>query len=113
MNFPLILVFAIGLMLIYALCSEVLLRRCALAARAKVLDHYGTRLLRMLAAPKVSSTELSISVEQIKLLMDRIRNTREGIFAPIIEQPALRALLLPFGGFGGAQLIEYFVNFTV
>ena len=48
-----------------------------------------------------------ISAEQIKILMDRIRSTREGAFAPIAQQPALQALLLPFGSYGGVQLIEY------
>jgi hypothetical protein len=32
------------------------------------------------------------------------------VFAPVYEQPALCAVLLFFGGFGGAQLIEYFIN---
>lgn len=142
MNFPLVLVFVIGLVLAYALGSEVLLRRGAVAARTKVISYYETLLLRMQAAPKNSSfvevyatidqarlkgsppltvasskpsglTEPQISTEQIKLLLERIRNTREGVFAPITEQPALRALLLPFGGFGGAQLIEYLINLTV
>ena len=132
MNFPLVLVFVIGLVLAYALGSEVLLRRGAVAARTKVISYYETLLLRMQAAPKVNlnenpqdgssspdtanqsdSAETPISTEQIKLLLERIRNTREGVFAPITEQPALRALLLPFGGFGGAQLIEYLINLTV
>ncbi len=39
--------------------------------------------------------------------MERIRNTREGAFAPFPQQPALQALLLPFGSYGGVQLIEY------
>jgi hypothetical protein len=32
------------------------------------------------------------------------------VFASVYEQPALRAVLLFFGGFRGAQLIEYFIN---
>jgi hypothetical protein len=32
------------------------------------------------------------------------------VFALVYEQPAL---LLLFGGFGGAQLIEYFINLKV
>jgi hypothetical protein len=46
-------------------------------------------------------------------LMERIRNTQEGAFAPISQQPALQALLLPFGGLGGVQLIEYLMSFTI
>lgn len=39
--------------------------------------------------------------------MSRIRNTHAGVFAPFAQQPALQALLLPFGGYGGIQIIEY------
>ena len=42
-----------------------------------------------------------------------IRSTREGAFAPFTQQPALRALLLPFGGYGGVQLVEYLINLKV
>jgi hypothetical protein len=136
MYFPLVLIFVIGLVLVYALFSEVLLHRGALAARTKALDYYEMLLWRMGAPPPLKKNfnenpedtlpdrdnswvadqsqlkESPISTEQIKLLMERIRNTREGVFAPITEQPALHALLLPFGGFGGAQLIEYLMNFV-
>jgi len=139
MNFPLVLVFVIGLVLVYALFSEILLHRGALAARTKALHYYEMLLWRLqsplplknnlnentedgtpspdrvngVAAGQSQLKDPPISAEQIKLLMERIRNTREGVFAPVTEQPALRALLLPFGGFGGAQLIEYLINFMV
>jgi hypothetical protein len=121
MDFPLSLLFVTALALAYALCAAVLLRRSAEAARAKVLAHYEARLLTQ-ARPKDSPppaaadaaaagpTQPPISAEQIKLLMERIRSTREGAFAPFTQQPALRALLLPFGGFGGVQLVEYLIN---
>ena len=48
-----------------------------------------------------------VSAKQIKILMESIRSNREGAFAPIAQQPALEALLLPFGGYGSPQLIEY------
>ena len=59
---------------------------------------------------KGSSSSESISVEQVKSLIERIRSAQGGVFAPVYEQPALRAVLLPVGGVGGAQLIEYFIN---
>ena len=39
--------------------------------------------------------------------MERIRNSHDGAFVPFAQQPALRALLLPFGGYGSMQIIEY------
>ena len=124
MDFPLSLVFVTALALAYALCAAVLLRRSAETARTKVLTHYEARLLTQ-ARPKDSQpptapdataagpTRPPISADQIKLLMERIRSTCEGAFAPFTQQPALRALLLPFGGYGGVQLIEYLINLKV
>ena len=119
MDFPLPLVFVTGLALSYAVYTAVLLRRSAEAARAKALAHYDARLLAQ-ARPKDSPPSATadaaaakptpISAEQIKLLMERIRSTREGAFAPFTQQPALQALLLPFGGYGGVQLVEYLIN---
>ena len=121
MDFPLALVFITGLALAYALYTAVLLRRSAEAARAKALEHYNARLLAQ-ARPKDAPppatagvaaekpTPPPISAEQIKLLMERIRGTHKGAFAPFTQQPALQALLLPFGGYGGVQLIEYLIN---
>lgn len=111
MDFPLTLVIVIGITLIFALSSEVVLHRCAVTMRFTVLNRYEERLMKILA-PQQEKLQPSASAEQIKLLMDRIRNNNKGVFVPIYEQPAIRALLLPFGGFGGAQLMEYFISNT-
>jgi len=124
MDFPPAMVFVTGLALAYALYSAVLLRRSAELARTRALEHYETRLLtqartkdslRPAAADPAAEGPAPppISAEQIKLLMERIRSTHEGAFAPFTQQPALRALLLPFGGYGGVQLIEYLINLKV
>ena len=104
MDFPLALFFVIGLALAYTLHSAQLLRRSAESARGMALEYYETQLLMQARAKDNPSP---ISVEQIKLLMERIRETHEGAFAPFAQQPALRALLLPFGGYGSVQLIEF------
>jgi hypothetical protein len=115
MDFPMALILVTGLALAYALYTAILLRRSAEAARAKALDHYNARLLAQArlkdGSLPAAETSTPISAEQIKLLMERIRNTREGAFASFTQQPALQALLLPFGGYGGVQLVEYLINF--
>ena len=124
MDFPLALVFVTGLALAYALNNAWLLRKSAESARAKAIEHYETWLLTQARAkdshaPATADgaaaglTRPPIGVDQIKILMERIRSTREGAFAPFAQQPALQALLLPFGGYGGAQLIEYLINFKM
>ena len=117
-DFPLALFFVIGIALAYTLCSVHLLRQRAESARDTALERYETRLLTqarakaspppvLIARPAKDPVRLPISAEQIKILMERIRNTREGAFAPFAQQPALKALLLPFGGYGSVQLIEF------
>jgi hypothetical protein len=118
MDYPPALVFVTGLALGYSLYSARLLRSGAEEARATLLEHYERRLLEearskvskppvLIVHPGTIPAQRPISVEQIKILMERIRSTREGAFAPFSQQPALHALLLPFGGYGSVQLIEY------
>ena len=103
MDFPLALVFVIGLALAYALQSSWRLRKEAEAARTTALKYYEDL--------RSSQTWPPINTEEIHLLMERIRNNREGAFAPFAQQPALQALLLPFGGYGSIQIIEYLFKF--
>lgn len=99
MDFPLALLLVIGLALAYALHSARLLRKSAEKMRTTALNNYETL--------RSSQTWPPIDEKEIDLLMERIRNTREGAFAPFAQQPALQALLLPFGGYGSVQIIEY------
>lgn len=54
-----------------------------------------------------SKEKNDIAIEQIERVMKLISDTRIGIFASFRHQPALAAGLLPLGGMGGVQLIEY------
>ena len=86
--------------------------------RTKTIKHYEKQLIRQALAKDsrlLPTTDSETggpprspdSVEQIKIMMEDIRSTHEGAFAPFAQQPALRALLLPFGGYGSVQIIEY------
>ena len=103
MDLPLPLVLIVGFALAYLLCSARLLRKRAEEMHTTVLKKYET-LQSMPTWPPVYT-------EKIDRLMRRIRNTNTGVFAPFAQQPALQALLLPFGGYGGVQIIEYLVKF--
>jgi hypothetical protein len=70
--------------------------------RTKALENYENL--------RSSQTWPPINAEEIHLLMERIRNTHEGAFVPFAQQPSLQALLLPFGGYGSVQIIEYLVK---
>ncbi len=109
MDFPLTLILIVIIALFYTLYTAKLLNKSADAMRTKVLAHYEQVLLQ-LAQPRIQA-QPSVNAEQINRLVERIRSTREGAFASFTQQPALQALLLPFGGFGGAQLIDYLFTF--
>ena len=103
MDFPLPFVLIIGFALTYLLYSARLLRKSAERMHVIVLKNY-ENLQSTPSWPPVNA-------EQIDRLMSRIRSTNTGVFAPFAQQPALQALLLPFGGYGGVQIIEYLVKF--
>ena len=42
----------------------------------------------------------------LALAIDDVISLRHGAFAPLHEQPAIRALLIPFGGVGAALFLE-------
>ena len=60
--------------------------------------------LRWLAG---SGPELAVLVEPFKRLIVAVENNQIGAFAPFFEQPLLKAMLVPLGGAGGAQLFDY------
>ena len=51
-----------------------------------------------------ASKELSGS---FKDLVESVKGLRKGAFAPFFEQPMVRAILVPLGGAGGIQLVEF------
>lgn len=45
--------------------------------------------------------------EQFQSLIKQVEELRRGAFAPFFEQPLVRAVLVPLGGVGGLQLLEF------
>jgi hypothetical protein len=46
-------------------------------------------------------------VRQLELMVNEVRELRQGAFAPYTDQKFIRALLLPLAGFASTALIEY------
>ena len=134
MDLPVPIVILIGLSLLYAVHSQIILQKAAIATKDKALRDLTIQLFEK-ERFKVSSTweeqgsntklagnsgkvgfseeATTLSAEQIRILMTRIRETRQGPFAPLSQQPFVQAVLLPFGGYGGVQLIEYLMAATL
>ena len=45
--------------------------------------------------------------EQYPGLIKQVRELRQGAFAPFFQQPLVQAILVPLGGAGGVQLLDY------
>jgi hypothetical protein len=58
-------------------------------------------------AAGASNKETACTREQIETMRRVAENIREGAFAPLGDQPIVKALLLPFGGAGAVGLLEY------
>ena len=72
---------------------------------ARVRKRCIVQLERCLLARKGDSDEYCPSVEQIEQMIERIRKLKQGAFVPFVEQPLVRAILLPFASAGGLEVI--------
>jgi len=82
----------------------VALNRLAERARRIALERMSADL-RWLEG---SGPEWSALSQQFNGLIAAVKANRTGAFAPIFDQPIVRALLVPLGSVGGTQLLEYF-----
>jgi hypothetical protein len=86
----------------------VLLRWSAERARRNALEKLETAQLRACREHARRPVLLRAVVRQCRLLSEHISRVRDGAFAALQDQPIVRALLLPIGGAGAAQLLQYF-----
>lgn len=133
--FPLIVIAALSL--VYVIYAMLVLRRAAERAKSLALARYGADLLWLqggsktaepsgyaktrapdggpahapLALTQLDDAQRRAAPSQIGTLVDRIRGTREGPFLPLLQQPFLKATLIPFSGWSGVSLIEPLLNY--
>jgi hypothetical protein len=100
----------IGLLLVYILCfslivgSKLYLRYKAEEARCKVVN----QLESISLALGNSKEDESITLEkQIAQAIARIKAFNRGAYMPLTQEPAIQAMLLPLGGWGGVTLLQY------
>jgi hypothetical protein len=109
-DFPLPLLALLAAAALYATWCALSLRRAAEAARKRIVACYEDECLRLDGTKDVANgRDPSCLAKGLCTLVERMRATREAAFLPLTQQPAVRALLIPFGGFGGVSLIEYLV----
>ena len=113
LNFPLPLVAVLCGAVLYLVYCAMSLRSTAENARSVALTHYRDQLLLAKSGqvPDVPTTSgVPVDAEkrraQLEEIIERIKSTKDGAFAPLLQQPFLKGLLIPFGGFGGMSLLE-------
>ena len=93
----------VSLYLIWLIVLASLLKIAAENTRRRALASMNADL-RWLAG---SQSDMAVLVEPFKRMIASVENNQAGAFAPMFEQPLLKALLVPLGGAGGAQLFDY------
>jgi hypothetical protein len=96
---------AVGVALLVVIGCVVALRMSAEATRAAAHRRLTERLLRAKGCQDGGPV-----ADQLELVLRRIGELREGAFSPFAQQPVVRAMLLPLGGFGGTALLNYLVG---
>ncbi len=94
-----IMVFTLCLVIVWS--SAFLLRRSAERLRKSSLDR-----LRIPYAQAVAQSDMD-GIRLFEFVVNEIRDTREGAFAPFSQHPAIQALFIPFGGVGGTYLLDF------
>ncbi|GEM_PF-79653 len=95
-NWPWALIIIISAVALLALGSVWILRGAAERARSLCLERMHNKQLELIAA----GDEKKCQLNSYRELMAEVEKCKVGAFAPLGEQPILRALLLPFGGAG-------------
>jgi hypothetical protein len=92
------------LCLIYPIVFAYRLRKSAERARLTALDRLNIKHVVYLKSGKTNK----ILDKQFEFITDYIKNVKVGAFGPFSEQPFFRGLLIPFSGYGGLVIYEYF-----
>jgi hypothetical protein len=100
MPWGLIIVFAASFL--YTGACIVVLRRAAETTRQFAIKMLTDELIKTKGMP-----EEALHSSQLDTILQEIRSLQQGAFAPLSQQPFVRALVLPLSGASGLALIEY------
>jgi hypothetical protein len=101
-----------SIVLIFLLCgwlslfSILCLRRSVRDAKTKIVGQLNTMLKNLAIEEGDEARNLE---KQTQKAIEEIVSNRKGAFMPLAQEPAVQAILLPVGGWGGQALLQYFV----
>jgi hypothetical protein len=91
-----------ALFVLWSIAMAALLKHGAEQARRIALERMNQDFVWL----KGAGTAYAPLADQFPRLIEQVRTLRRGAFAPLFEQPLVRALLVPLGGAGGVQLLD-------
>jgi len=103
-TWPVSLSLIFGLNLMWALGSAMFLRRAAEQLRESTIRKLESLRIKSYAAGE------KIRHEMFDELIAEIRGLKKGAFAPLTEQPFIRAILYPSGGLGLLAVVQWLLN---
>jgi hypothetical protein len=92
--------------LLWSIALAAMLNFSAEQARRKALDSMEADLRWLKGAGK----DYEKLAETFEGLIKDVRSLRKGAFAPFFEQPLVQAILVPLGGAGGVQLLDWLLR---
>ncbi len=99
-DWPASLIIILSFNSFFAIFCVLFLNRSARRIRAEV-----TQSLKELRLKKGGDENTK---KQLDLIIKEIEEIKRGAFAPVMQQPVLRAFLVPLGGIGTAVLLDFF-----
>jgi hypothetical protein len=99
----------ISMSAVYAWSCAFVLRRSAESARTIVVRRLTNHLFVVLSNEKPNQDR----VKRIEFVLNEVKSTQEGAFAPFTQHPVMQALVVPFGGVGGLYLIDFFTKLNI
>jgi hypothetical protein len=97
-----------GLLIVFA-ASLIYVGACVAVLRAGAEDtrQFAVKILTDELIKAKGIPEEASHADKLETILQEIRSLQEGAFAPISQQPFIRALVLPLSGASGIALIEY------
>lgn len=92
--------------MLWSIAMAALLNLSAERARQKALEGMAADELWL----KGAGSDFDKIAEAFPGLLAEVNALRKGAFAPFFEQPLVQAILVPLGGAGGVQLLDWLLN---
>jgi hypothetical protein len=108
-SMPISLIIILGTSVAIVTMSAIMLRTAAEYARRKAIWRLTNEQVRLNSGGDVQQR----TSKQLDLLIQQIRRYDTGSFASYLDQPLLRAIMLPLGSFGGVGMLQYLAIFNL